>query len=111
MDKTTQEQIDEINRKLDNFLSEYYRNNNPTSQTFTKKCYFTGGIDLSQSSTVTIGGASSTIGLYGVTPVVKASAISAPATQGGAYVQADVQSIVTAVNSIRTALTNIGITA
>ena len=110
MDKTTQEQIDEINRKLDNFLSEYYRNNNPTSQTFTKKCYFTGGIDMN-TSPVSLGTAGGTVGLYGVTPVVKAGAISAPATQGGAYVQADVQSIVTAVNSIRTALTGIGITA
>ena len=51
------------------------------------------------------------IGLYGVTPVVQAGAISAPATQGGSYVQSDVQSIVTAVNSIRTAIKNLGISA
>ena len=51
------------------------------------------------------------LSVYGVTPVVQAGAISAPTTQGVSYVQADVQSIVTAINSIRTALTNIGITA
>ena len=110
MDETLQQQVDDIQRKLDEFLSEYYRNNNPTSTIFTKKCYFPGGIDISQG-VINLGGSGSTIGLYGVTPVVKAGAISAPATQGGAYVQADVQSIVTAVNSIRTALTGIGITA
>ena len=110
MEKSTQEQIDEIKRTLDLFLSEYYRNNNPSSHIFTKKVYFKGGLDLSSPS-VTIGSTSGTVGLYGETPVVQAGAISAPATQGGAYVQADVQSIVTAVNSIRTALTNIGVTA
>ena len=51
------------------------------------------------------------LGLFNATPVIQASAISAPTTQGGIYVQADVQSIVTAVNAIRVALTNIGITA
>jgi len=51
------------------------------------------------------------ISVYGVTPVIQAGAISAPATQSGSYVQVDVQSIVTAVNSIRTAITNFGITA
>ena len=55
-------------------------------------------------------GGVSRLGLYGVTPVIRASAITAPATQSGAYVQADVQSIVTAVNAIRVALTNVGIT-
>lgn len=51
------------------------------------------------------------LALHGVTPVVQAGAISAPASQGGTYNQSDVQSIVTAVNSIRVALTNKGITA
>lgn len=110
MDETLKQQVDNIERKLDTFLSEYYRNNNPTSETFTKKVYFKGGVDLSQG-VITLGGTSSTIGLYGETPVAQAGAISAPATQGGTYNQSDVQSIVTAVNSIRTALSNIGITA
>ena len=46
------------------------------------------------------------IGLYGVTPVVRASAISAPS--GGVTQDAEAR---TAINSIRTALTNLGVTA
>jgi len=110
MDKTPQEQIDEINRKLDLFLVDYYRNNNPTSQIFTKKVFFQGGVDLS-SSTVSLGATGGTVGLYGVTPVAKASAIGAPTAPSGAYAQAEAQSAVTAINSIRTALSNLGITA
>lgn len=46
------------------------------------------------------------LSVYGVTPVVQAGAISAPS--GGATVDAEAR---TAINSIRTALTNFGITA
>ena len=46
------------------------------------------------------------LSVYGVTPVVQASAISAPS--GGATVDAEAR---TAINSIRTALTNFGMTA
>lgn len=110
MEKSTQEQIDEINRKLDLFLSEYYRNNNPSSHIFTKKVYFKGGLDLSSPS-VTIGAVGGTVGLYGETPVAQAGAISAPASQGATYDQTNVNTLVTAINAIRTALTNIGVTA
>jgi hypothetical protein len=48
------------------------------------------------------------IGLYGVTPVAQASAITAVATAGAT---ADIAGIETAVNSIITALKNIGVTA
>lgn len=51
------------------------------------------------------------IGLYGVVPVIQAGAISAPSAPSSNYVQAEAQSAVTAINSIRTALKNIGITA
>lgn len=43
------------------------------------------------------------LSVYGVTPVIQASAISSPT--------ADVNSLKTAVDAIRTALTNFGITA
>ena len=48
---------------------------------------------------------------YGVTPVVQASAIGAPVTQSGVYVSGDVESITSAVNSIRVALKAFGIIA
>ena len=46
------------------------------------------------------------LSVYGVTPVIQASAISAPS--GGGTQDAEAR---TAINSIRTALTNFGITA
>lgn len=53
----------------------------------------------------------STVGFYGVTPVARAAAITAPTAAGATYVQAQVTSLVTAVNALRTALTNVGITS
>ncbi len=50
-------------------------------------------------------------GLNGNVPVAKAAAIAAPAAAPAAYDQAQAQSAVNAVNAIRAALTNIGITA
>lgn len=51
------------------------------------------------------------IAFYGKTPIVQQGSINAPSTPGGLYSQSDAQSAVTAINSIRTALINIGITA
>lgn len=73
--------------------------------------FSSGTLTLNSNSTVALTAGTNTLGFYGVAAVARAGAITAPATQSGAYVQADVQSIVTAVNSIRTALTNIGITS
>jgi len=56
-------------------------------------------------------GANTQVGLYGVTPVTKAAAVTTPNAQTAAYVQADVTSLKTAIDAIRVALTNIGITA
>lgn len=51
------------------------------------------------------------VGFYGVPPVVQAGAISAPAGGGSSSLDAVDQTARTAINAIRTALTNIGITA
>ncbi len=51
------------------------------------------------------------ISVYGVTPVVQAGAITAPTGPGGTYNQTQIQSIVVAVNSVRIAIKNFGITA
>lgn len=81
---------------------------------FNKKLKLFGGVnlELSINEGTKIGTASTQkIGFYGKTPVVQASAINAPSTPGGTYSQSEAQSAVTAINSIRTALTNLGITA
>lgn len=115
-------QVDKIEKKLDAFLDIYYRTNFPDKVIMTKKFSIldndivfegtaTSKIDV-QSSGLSVGNsASQKLSFYGETPVVQASAISAPSTPGAAYVQSEAQSVVNAVNNIRTALTNIGITA
>jgi hypothetical protein len=50
------------------------------------------------------------VGFYGATPVARAAAIAAPTAPSASYVQAEAQSMKTAVDAIRAALTNIGIT-
>lgn len=51
------------------------------------------------------------LGFFNKTPIVQVGAISAPSAPGGTYAQSEAQSAVTAINSIRTALINLGLTA
>jgi len=51
------------------------------------------------------------LALYGKTPIVQQGAITTPTAPSATYVQAEAQSMKTAVDAIRIALTNIGITA
>ena len=71
--------------------------------------YELGGIS---SVGLKIGNAGTTgkVGFYGATPVARAAAIAAPTAPSASYVQAEAQSMKTAVDAIRVALTNIGIT-
>lgn len=55
--------------------------------------------------------ASEKLGFWGVTPVIQAGAISSPTTPSANYVQAEATSAKTAIDAIRTALINAGITA
>lgn len=110
MEKTTQEQIDEINAKLDKLIAQMSWQDNPSSMIFKKKVFFDGAVDLSTESLI-IGSATGSLGFYGETPVSQASAISAPSTPSAAYSQAEAQSAVNAINAIRVALSNIGLTA
>lgn len=65
---------------------------------------------LNVIGSASLGGVGKTVGLYGATPVVRAAAITAPTAPGTIYSQAEAQSAVTAINAIRTALANIGVT-
>lgn len=53
----------------------------------------------------------STLGFYGVTPVTRAAAITAPTAAPGTYTQAQITTMVTAINDLRNALKNVGITS
>jgi len=110
MDENLTQRIDNLERKLDLFLDDYYRNTSASAQTITKSTTFSGGVTF-PSSSVTLGSTGASLGFYGVTPVSRAGAISAPATPDTSYLQSDAVSAVNAINAIRAALTNIGITA
>ena len=81
----------------------------------TDRYMFSRNLQIQDGRSVTVGtttgarigtAATEKISVYGVTPVIQASAISAPS--GGGTQDAEAR---TAINSIRTALTNFGITA
>lgn len=107
------QQLNDVSKKLDDLIFLYNKENFPnridTNRTLVLRDV-ENKVEFDNFAGVKIGHSTSKVGLYGTTPVVRASAISAPNTQGSTYSQADVQSIVTAVNSIRTAIKNFGIT-
>ncbi len=69
-------------------------------------------IQLASGTGTQIGTASTQkLGVLGATPVAQATAIGAPTSPGGVYAQSEAQSAVTAINSLRTAIKNFGISA
>ena len=111
MDKDSQNlknQVDALERKLDLFIDQYNRNNNPTSQTFTKRVIIGGGLSLNGSS---LGVPGDLMSVYGVAPVAQAAAITAPPSPSATYVQSEMNAIVQCVNNMRLAIKNFGTTA
>ena len=102
------QEVDDLANKLEAFLSIYYRSDYPDKYVFTKKVVLNNqNLDTEGNNGMKIGNSSSKLSVYGETPVVQASAISAPTGQAN-----DLDSEArTAINLIRTALTNFGITA
>jgi hypothetical protein len=109
MDQNLEQRVLELEKALNKFLSEYNRNNGPSSETVTKNTKFVGGLDLSSTTSLALGASGGAIGLYGVTPTTRYAAIAAPSAPSAGYVQAEAQSAVTAINSIRTALQQLGV--
>lgn len=110
--KQLKQQVQDLSTKLDLFLDLYYRTNFPDKMVMTKKLVLLNQ-DIETEGTLgsSFGQSGSKLSVYGETPVVQAAAISAPSTPGGTYAQAEAQSVVNAINAIRTALANFGITA
>ena len=102
------QRLDALEAKLDKFLYEYNRNNNPTQQTFTKKCSFVGGTSFNGGS---LGSSGDLMSVYGETPVAQAAAISNPTSPGVVYSQAEAASMVNAFNNLRNAVQDFGIIA
>lgn len=70
-----------------------------------------GLVDLANLQTITGDKTFAKVGFNGVVPVARAAAITAPVAASALYTQSQVQSLVDAVNAIRVALTNVGITS
>lgn len=109
MDQNLEQRVQILEKQLATLLSEYNRNNGPSSQIVTKNTKFVGGLDLSSTTSLALGASGGSIGFYGEAQTTQYAAIAAPSAPSAAYVQAEAQSAVTAINSIRTALSQIGI--
>lgn len=83
-----QEEINQLRKELDELKSNFYKDNFTSNQSFRKDVSFLGKI-----------------GFYNKTPIAQPTAISAPA--GGVTIDSEAR---TAINSIRTTLTNLGLT-
>jgi hypothetical protein len=105
------EQLKQRIELLENFVADFVYSDRYISQ---KHFQFIDGknIQLAKSTGTQIGtAADQKLAFHGATPVVQASAISAPTSPGATYSQAEASSVVVAVNSIRTVLANKGLTA
>lgn len=104
MSPQERDEFNKMKQELAELKDLFFKGDFPDRKVFYKKLVPKGGLDLSVDS-VSAGTTSGVIGLYGVTPVVQASAIAAPA--GGATVDSEAR---TTINLIRTAIKNIGVT-
>jgi len=76
-----------------------------------KVSYNAGTVRTALRAVADTAGTGTLLGLYGVTAVARAAAIAAPTAPSAGYVQAEAAAMKTAVDAIRVALTNIGITS
>lgn len=99
----------------------HYVYSTPRPMASERHCSASNSFKIQQGNTAAIGPEpmvtlielknTNAIGFYGATPVTRAAAIASPTAPSAAYVQAEAQAVKTAIDAIRTALTNIGITA
>ena len=108
------EQLNNIEKKLDDFLyfynKESYENRLEIKRTLVLKDV-ENKTEFDNFAGLKLGHSTSKIGLYGVDPVIRANAILAPIIAGSTYNQSQMQSVVDSVNQIRVAIKNFGIIA
>ena len=100
--------------ELNAMLNQWNKLNLNERYFFTKTIQIQDGglIQFGTSTGTKLGtAASQKLAFFGITPVVQQSAPGAANTQGGTYNQTDVQSIATAVNSLRASLIALGLIA
>lgn len=104
--------VAQLNARVQLLEQAHKKFEDSSQYTFQKDIQILDGrkIRLGGNQGTKIGVSTSKIGLYGVTPVVKANSIAQATTAGATYNQTTAQTWVDAINNIRIALTNIGIT-
>lgn len=109
-----QNEISSLKKELISLRDAFYKDNFPNEIIFRKNVTFAGSFGFGDGSNIPLGSTSGTkigtsssqkLGFYGATPIVRVSAISAPS--GGGTQDNEAR---TAINSIRTVLTNLGLT-
>lgn len=98
------QELERMKQELAQLRDLFFKGDFPDKKVFYKKLVAEGGLDLT-GTPISLGQTGGAVGLYGVTPVARAGAITAPS--GGATVDSEAR---TAINSIRTAIKNFGIT-
>ena len=110
-----QAEILELKQQLLLLSTAFYKDNYPNDIYFNKNVTFKQSFNFADGTNIPLGTSSGTkigtsasqkLGFFNATPIVQVSAISAPS--GGATQDAESR---TAINSIRSALTNLGLTA
>lgn len=108
MNEDLQQQVNRMEKTLNDFIEQYNRNTGPTSQVFTKRVTIGGGLSLNGSS---LGVSGDLMSVYGEAPVAQAAAITPPPSPSATYVQSEQNAIVQCLNNVRIAIANFGITA
>ena len=118
-------EIEILQQQIDELRALIYKNDFSNLKIYTKPVQFNNGFTFAEGGTIKTGATTGTkigatgdkIGLLGATPVARASVIGAPsiATVSGsgddAHINSNFANVLNAINSIRTALANIGITS
>lgn len=101
------QRIDKIEKKLDELIDLYYRQNLIDKSVFRYPVVFNDDISTDKIAGIKIGKTTDKLGMFGVTPVVQQSAITAPTGGGASGVDSPAR---TAINDIITKLQNLGLT-
>ena len=101
------ERIDNIEKKLDELIKLHYSIHFIDKSVFKYPVVFNDNISTDNLLGIKIGKTTDKLGMFGVTPVVQQSAITAPTGAGDAGVDSPAR---TAINDIITKLQNLGLT-
>lgn len=105
--------LDSLEKKLNDLLYLYNKENLPSRKEYTKPLILKdvqNNTEFDNTAGVKIGYSTSKVSFFGTTPVVRQAAVTSPSGGGGSSSDAIDNSSRTAIGQIKTALTNLGLT-